>query len=76
MFHRFVLCVFLGAGLVLAQQPTPQQQITATVSQIAQTGAAATVLINQIPAMLDQIEKLQKENDALKAEIAKKEAKK
>jgi peptidoglycan hydrolase CwlO-like protein len=73
-FLALALSVLLSCDAlpVLAQQPQPsaQQTVTATVTQMTQATSNAVAIINQVPAMVEQIEKLQAQITAKDTEIA------
>jgi peptidoglycan hydrolase CwlO-like protein len=76
MFRYFALALAVllscDALPVFAQQgqPTAQQTVTATVTQMTQATSNAVAIINQVPSMVEQIEKLQAQLTAKDTEIA------
>jgi peptidoglycan hydrolase CwlO-like protein len=66
----FVLLIMTGYVLAQQGQPTPQQTVTATVTQMTQANSNAIAIINQVPTMVEQIEKLQAQVTAKDSEIA------
>ena len=72
-----LVCVLSGFCFAQAsQQPTPQQQVTALVTQQANLSAQIITVLNQIPALVDENAKLQAQVKDLTEKLNKKETKK
>jgi TolA-binding protein len=66
-----MLFVFTSLAVAQDKQPTPQQTVTAVVTQVSQASASAIAILNQVPDLVAQIEKLQAQIKELNAEIDK-----
>jgi peptidoglycan hydrolase CwlO-like protein len=77
MFKPFIIVLALAAlCLGQQQQPTPQQTVSALVSQQANLSAQIITILNQVPELVKQNQDLQAQVKDLQAKLEKKEAKK
>ena len=73
-----LVCVLVGFcfSQQAQQQPTPQEQINALVSQQAQLSSSVITTLNLIPALIKQNQDLQKQVEELKEQLKQKAVKK
>jgi peptidoglycan hydrolase CwlO-like protein len=78
MFKSLILiCAFSVICLAQPQQqPTPQQTVTALVSQQANLTAQIITILNQLPELVKQNQDLQAQVKDLQEKLNKKEVKK
>ena len=72
----FLVCLFTAVCFGQQQQPTPQQTVTALVTQQAQLTSQIITVLNQVPDLVKQNQELQAQVKDLQDQLKKKEAKK
>jgi peptidoglycan hydrolase CwlO-like protein len=72
----FLICLFSVLCFGQQVQPTPQQTVSALVSQQANLSAQIITILNQVPELVKQNQDLQAQVKDLQAKLEKKEAKK
>jgi peptidoglycan hydrolase CwlO-like protein len=71
----FLVCVLSVVCFGQTQQPTPQQTVTALVTQQAQLTSQIITVLNQVPELVKQNQDLQKQMLNLQDTIARLEEK-
>ena len=72
----FLVCVLSGLCFAQQPQPTPQQTVSALVSQQASLSAQIITILNQVPDLIKQNQDLQAQVKDLQEQLKKKEVKK
>ena len=74
---RSLFLVLVSAAVCFGQQqPTPQQTVTALVTQQANLSAQIITILNQVPDLIKQNQELQAQVKDLQEKLNKKEVKK